>query len=466
MYCPKCGALNDESSKYCQKCGEALEKSDLANINENQHAESYNNTEKESNKLGIASLILGIISLLTSWGSFCISILTGIVGLILGIKSKAKKGVDKAGIILSSIGLVLTVLFVIVTAMLLNATLLLSDNTYYYGDGYSLEHDKNWSVVTLSNDREALKYKNERSFLTPVGSSPLSGSKSNFDTTSEQEELYQTFYVLWNNDVNNSTINIYGGSNGFSKLTDDIYYATYTYGVSATQIKGKYILLVSPEKNVILSFMTNSSENVEENDKRALELLKNINITKIYEQTSTKQDDNSDGNVIHDEELYNFLISLRNWNAYSKLRTGDLGKIKSINGGWRILSDSEVYWKFEDGQFWWYKSLNDLDDNYWYGTTQILIGKAGIALADIEENKFDAMISNSCGKITENDVYTIVCTPTKFILDGVDKSNTDISEDITWIFVCVLIDHGAEGIEAQVLDPINADIKYYVKIAD
>lgn len=460
MYCPKCGALNDESSKYCQKCGEALEKSDLANINENQHAESYSNTEKESNKLGIASLILGIISLLTSLGSFRISILTGIVGLILGIKSKVKKGVNKAGIVLSSIGLVLTVLFIIV------ATLLLSDSAYYYGDGYSLKYDKNWSIVTLSNGQEALKYKNESSFLIPVGKSPLSGSISNFDTTSGQKELYQIFYDLWNNDVNNSTINIYSGSNGFSKLTDDIYYATYTYGVSATQIKGKYILLVSPEKNAILSFMTNASENVEENDKRAIESLKNINIIKIYEQTSTKQDDNSDGNVIYDDELYDFLNSLRNWNAYSELRTGNLGKIKSINGGWRILSDSEVYWKFEDGQFWWYKSLNDLDDNYWYGTTQILIGKAGMAVADIDENKFDAMISNSSGKITENDVYTIVCTPTKFILNGVDKSNTDILEGITWTYICVLVDHGTEGIEAQVLDPINADIKYYVKIAD
>lgn len=489
MYCSKCGTQNDTNNNFCQKCGGVLEKNNFVNMSENninnnyqpqqvtgyqptemkvesqntfnsqqqnQNAASYNNNEKKSNKLGVVSLILGIISFLTSL-VFLISIPTGVTGLILGIKSKVKNGVSKAGIVLSIIGLALTGLFIAI------ATLLPSSNTYY-GDGYSLEYDRNWSITTLSGGQEAFQYQNEKSFLAPIGKSALSDSTSNFDTLSGQKELYQAFYDYWNNESSNSsTLKVFNGSNGFSELTDDIYYATYTYGVSATKIRGKYILLVSTEKNAVLSFMTNASENVEDNDRKALELLKNIN---IYEQTSTKPDNNSDDNVIYDDDLYNSLNSLRNWNRYSELRTGNLGKVKSINGGWRILSDSETYWKFENGQFWWYKSVNDLNDNYWYGTTQVLTGKAGLTVAGIDESKLDTIVSNSSGNVIVNDVYTIVCTPTKIISGGVDKSDTNIPEGTTWTYVWILVDHGAEGIEAQVLNTGNYDTSYYVKIAD
>lgn len=453
MYCPKCGIQNDSNNNYCKKCGEILEKNSV-NMNEN-NCQHYNSNEKKSNKLGVFSLILGIISILTSL--FPIFIPIGIIGLILGIKSKVKNGICKAGIVLNIIGIALTALFIVIL-------IISTDSNTYYGDGYSLKYDRNWSMTTLSGGQDAFKYQNEQSFLAPIGKSKLSDSKYNFDTISGKKELYQGFYDYWNNySSNSSTLKIYNGSNGFSKLNEDIYYATYDYGTSATKIQGEYILLVSTEKNVVLSFMTNASENVEDNDKKALELLKNIN---IYEQTSTKQDNNSDDKVIYNDNLYNSLNSLSNWNRYSELRKGNLGKIKSINGGWRILDDSEEYWKFKNGQFWWYKSCNDLNDNYWYGTTQILNGKSGLAVAGIDESKLDTIVSNSSEKITVNDVYTIVCTPTKIISGGVDKSDTNITKGKTLTYIWILVDHRAEGIEAQVLNKRSYDTSYYVKIAD
>ena len=292
----------------------------------------------------------------------------------------------------------------------------------------------------------------------------MSDAITNFDTTSGQEELYNMFYYYWNNESSNSeTLKIFSGSNGFNILTGDIYYATYNYGVSSDDITGKYILLVSIEKNAILSFMTNATDNVEENDARALELLKNI---EIYEQTSTKETNELDNNTTYDDELYYMLDSMSNWNRYSDLRSRDLGKINTIDGGWRILDNSETYWKFEDGQFWWYKSLNELNDNYWYGTTQIVTGKSGFKIAGIDENKLDNIISKSSGKITENDIYTIVCTPNKIIYNGVDESNTNIPVGTTWTYVWILIDHGAEGIEAQVFNAETYDTSYYVKLED
>ena len=178
MYCSKCGTQNDENNNFCSKCGELLEKNNSVNNN-------YN--ENKSEKLGLVSLILGIISLITSL-IFIISIPVGIIGLILGIKSKTKNGFSKAGIILSIIGISLTILFIIAIN-----TILSQHNRTYYGEAYYLDYNKNWSITTLSSGQEALQYKNEKSYLVPIGNSVLSDAITNFDTTSGQEELYNMF---------------------------------------------------------------------------------------------------------------------------------------------------------------------------------------------------------------------------------------------------------------------------------
>lgn len=309
MYCSKCGMQNDSNNIFCQNCGEVLNKNSSMSMGENntninyqpqqetnyqpnemkienqntfntqqasQYSSNYNFNENKSKKIGVISLVLGIISLLTSL-VFIISIPTGVTGLILGIKSKVKSGLSKVGIVLSIIGLSLTVLF---TVLFIVIAMLPSSSTYH-GDGYSLEYDRNWSITTLSGGQDAFQYKNEKSYLAPIGVSALSDSTYNFDTISGKKKLYNAFYDYWNNEGSSSTFKIYSGSNEFNKLTDDIYYATYNYGSSSTNIKGKYILVVSTEKNAVLSFMTNASDNVEENDTRAIELLKNI---VIYEQ--------------------------------------------------------------------------------------------------------------------------------------------------------------------------------------
>ncbi len=471
MICSKCGAQNDTNNSFCQKCGEVLKENN-----------SMDN-EKKSDKLGVTSLVLGIISIITSI-FFVLSITTGVTGLIIGIKSKIKSGFRKAGIILNTIGLILT--FIIIVSVIVMVIIFARtkeipgddiddeiyyeiDNEIYYGDGYNLEYDKNWSITTLAAGQEALQYKNEESFLAPIGSSALSDAEVDFDTYSGKRELYNSFYDYWDDNGNN--LRVFSGSNGFSNLTNDIEYATYNYGTSYNNIKGKYILLVSTEKNIVLSFITNASENVEDNDNRAIKLLENIEIYKRFPTTEDDEEVELNNNVIYnneiyDNDLYNSLDSMTNWNMYYNVRTGDLGKVKNINGGWRSLSESETYWKFENGQFWWYKSINDLNDNYWYGTTQILTGKEGLSLAGIDENKLDTIVSNSSGNVTPNDVYTIVFTPNKVISGGLDKSSTNITPGETWTYIYILVDHGVEGIEAQVLNLQTYDTSYYVKISD
>lgn len=75
--------------------------------------------------MGVASLVLGILSLIVGFVPFCgaIALLPAIIGLILGIVDvvlKSKKGEPKgmgvAGIVLSAISIVVIVFWVFVVA--------------------------------------------------------------------------------------------------------------------------------------------------------------------------------------------------------------------------------------------------------------------------------------------------------------------------------------------------------------
>lgn len=415
-----------------------------------QNVSSIN--EKKTDKFGVISLVLGIISIITSL-TVVLSIPAGIVGLILGVKSKVKSSSGKIGTVLNVLGIVFTVLWIafLILAYIVGSALPMDAYNTYSGDGFSLKYDDNWSISYLSNGNEALEYQGDFGLLIPVGRSALSDCGVDFSTTDGQNELYQMFYSYWDNEVKEKMgFEICDGSDGFEQLMDGVYYATYVYAASSNDIEGEYILLVSPEKNSLLSFMTNS-DNPEENYKRSMEVLKSIEIEEIPES-----------NVIYDDELYESMNDLSNWNLYSYLRAGDLGKNKSLNGGWRILSDAETYWEFENGIFRQYNSYNDLNDNYCFGTTEILVGKEGFSAIGMDENKIDTIIANNTVGLTEEDFYTVICTPTKLVLNGEDKSSDGFVKNYIWI----LIDHGDEGIEAQILNVSSNLTGYYVKVSD
>ena len=107
--------------------------------------------------MGIASLILGIISGIVGIIPFCgiLAIIPAIIGLILGIifvvkKSKIKepKGIGIAGIILSTLALVFIVLwnliFVGIMAAATEEDTLTNLDTYDYDDNFDYDYDDNF----------------------------------------------------------------------------------------------------------------------------------------------------------------------------------------------------------------------------------------------------------------------------------------------------------------------------------
>jgi len=494
MFCKNCGKTLNEGEMFCANCGTKVENQTntinnnvnttqtMPNINNNvnqsqqipnqavfnnqqvnqMNAQYSNNVNNNKSGKSTASLILGIISVVLSLILNIFIIPVAIVGFILALIDKNKSGKKIAGIILNSCGIALPIIILIISGLALESDLDLSK--VYYGKGYDIEYNSNWSEVSLTQGA-GLEYKYDESYFVPIGTSTLTQFtnyfKCDFSDVSCQTEVYDVFYDNWSSQLTESYL--YKTDSQFHILKDDIYYATFDYGKSSTDLRGKYYVLATKDKDVLLSFMSNASvDKVDELNNAVLDLLKGIT---IYDNTSNN-DSSSDNNTLVDDELYDMLDSMRNWNLYSDLRQGNLGKIDNLTGGWRKLEESEEYWVFRDGEFWWYQSVNNLNDNYWYGTTEILTGKEGFAKVGLDESKVDTIFSNSNGKVDLNDIYTVLLTPTKIILGGVDKSSTNIPSGTNWTYVWILVDHGDEGIEGQVLNMQTYYTSYFVKLED
>ena len=140
MYCTNCGNYNPEEAKTCSACGTPIGTTNGAtqenatsgyqpynpqqNYGQTSCAPQQNShpTEIPGKGAGVASLVLGIVSLVL----FCVyffSIPAGIAGIITGCisvsKAKAvgaKSGMGVAGIVCSVIGMLIAILVIVAAA--------------------------------------------------------------------------------------------------------------------------------------------------------------------------------------------------------------------------------------------------------------------------------------------------------------------------------------------------------------
>lgn len=319
----------------------------------------------------------------------------------------------------------------------------------FYGESYTIKYKYPWeekeAKLTSGESEKVLSYNNDDITVLPVGSSALDetakAAGADFSTISGKMKLYSAFREYWG-----KTDNITGGSGSFNLLTDDMYYAYMKY--TKGSVSGSFYLIADEDNNVLLSFNVASAKG-KDVDGEALLLFKNLNVTTLY-----------------DDELANSLEQMSNWNRYKDVRTGvTLGKKKVLTGGWQVLSaGGEAYWVFKGNEYWWYKSYKDLNDNYWYGTVQVYRGKEGYKKVGLDPEKIDETLARN-KNMKETDFYTTIFTPKKVIVDGEDKSSTNIQGE-DWHMIWILIDHGKEGIEAQQLNVKNSETAYFVKVKD
>ena len=126
----------------------------------------------------------------------------------------------------------------------------------------------------------------------------------------------------------------------------------------------------------------------------------------------------------------------------------------AIYGGW----ESESYFEFrEDGTFGWYKSSEDLQDNYYSGDMTVLRGMEACDELGITLDRVLLAMNFSDGEVGLEDIYCITCNPTYLISGGVDKSDK-LSGEMKLLFVLVKDDY------AQALNMASMDSYYLTKI--
>lgn len=397
-------------------------------------------SDKDKLKFKI-SFVLGIISIILL-GMPVLSLLGLVVALFMPRNIKERNKAVILNIVALIIGVISVFVYISVSQDMSDDSLNL--DKIYKGNGYTLKYADNWQTATLPpNDINVLKFSSSKSYIAEIDHSSYEDTiKCDFTDESCQNDVYNDFYEYWKGDIAQHLD--FEKDIEFKLLKEDVYIAKYTYKMKSTEeVIGKYYLLVCPSKNAVLSFVS-KAENIKIKyfDSEVTLLLTSIEIENI----NTKD-------------------NINNWKDYSILRTDVVAKNMNLNGEYRILAEDNSYWVFNDEEFWYFKSEDKRNDNYWYGKYKYKTGKKGLSSLGIAESEISTFVSKTKKDIDLEDVYSLVLTPERIISSGEDKSS-EIPENTEWKLVWILVNHKKEGIEAQVLNIDSNEYSYYFKVKD
>ena len=121
MFCTKCGGQVAINSVVCTYCGTQVKHPQNSNFNNSNFVQNQpqdfaqaSAPQAQSNGLGVASMVLGILAITLTW-AYGLGVVLAIPALILGIiqQKQRKCGMATAGIVLGIISIILAVLLVI-----------------------------------------------------------------------------------------------------------------------------------------------------------------------------------------------------------------------------------------------------------------------------------------------------------------------------------------------------------------
>lgn len=130
-----------------------------------------------------------------------------------------------------------------------------------------------------------------------------------------------------------------------------------------------------------------------------------------------------------------------------------------LQGTWEIDTGSGAGYKFDGNKFWWVKSIEDFDDNYWYGDVEIYNGAEAMEIAGLTDEELKSSLP---GLEVEN-IFMLKLDPEKIITDGEDKTATNMTDKTLWNRLW-LLEETKDNVIAVVIDLETFSIEGYTKV--
>jgi len=118
-----------------------------------------------------------------------------------------------------------------------------------------------------------------------------------------------------------------------------------------------------------------------------------------------------------------------------------------MQGTWEIDTGSGAGYKFVEDKFMWLKSIEDINDNYWYGDVEYYNGAEAMEMAGLTDDELQSSLS---GLKPEN-IFVTKLDPEKIITDGEDKTATNMNDQTLWTRLW-LIEENEDNVVAVVFD--------------
>lgn len=130
-----------------------------------------------------------------------------------------------------------------------------------------------------------------------------------------------------------------------------------------------------------------------------------------------------------------------------------------IQGVWEIDTGSGAGWKFEEDKFWWVKSIQDFDDNYWYGDIELYSGAEAMEIAGLTDEELETTLPS----IDSENIFVLKLDPEKIISEGEDKTATNMSDATLWTQLWIIEETNGKTL-ATVVDLNTFRMDTYTKV--
>lgn len=130
-----------------------------------------------------------------------------------------------------------------------------------------------------------------------------------------------------------------------------------------------------------------------------------------------------------------------------------------IQGTWEIDTGSGAGYKFVDDKFMWLKSIENVNDNYWYGDVEYYNGAEAMEIAGLTEEE----LKSSLPGLKPENIFVTKLDPEKIITDGEDKTATNMNDQTLWTRLW-LIEENEDSVAAVVFDLETFSMESYTKV--